>query len=605
MKQYAKGLFSLILLLTFSLTAMGQKQQVRIESFTHDPMDQAAKEHPQRDGNGDLYALIKVRPSAKQFRFTFGYMKSIAGGEHDDETWIYVQRNARKVTVTGEGYEAIRDADLGQTLSAGETYIMQLSFDEVVSIRKHSLSKQMVQFLVEPANSGAMVSVKNTETGQQEVLGAVDATGSVSANLDFGTYTYQVMSALYVPSEGILTVAASAETLVERVRLQSNTGTVVLTTAAGADLYIDNVKCGTGTWQGELKPGEYLVEARRASHVSTSQRITVIRGEKTQATIPSPVPITGFVSVMTNPAGAKILIDGQDVGKSPMNVNDVLIGSHQVTLKAEGYKDYTATVVVKEGEMASVSATMEKGFTPSEGRTFTVKGVSFVMVPVEGGTFQMGATSEQGSDANSDEKPVHSVTLSSYSIGQTEVTQDLWEAVMGSNVGQQRDKRDKKMPLRGEGAKYPMYYISWEECLDFITKLNTLTGEKFRLPTEAEWEYAARGGKQSKGYKYSGSNTLDNVAWYGTEVTHKVATKCPNELGLYDMSGNVREWCQDWFDNYSSSSQTNPAGASSGIHRVLRGGSGYDNARLCRVSSRGGGVPKNSRYLAWGLRLAL
>ena len=613
MKQYAKGLFSLILLLVFSLTAMGQKQQVRIESFTHDPMDQAAKEHPQRDGNGDLYALIKVRPSAKQFRFTFGYMKSIAGGEHDDETWIYVQRNARKVTVTGEGYEAIRDADLGQTLSAGETYIMQLSFDEVVSIRKHSLSKQMVQFLVEPANSGAMVSVKNTETGQQEVLGAVDATGSVSANLDFGTYTYQVMSALYVPSEGILTVAASAETLVERVRLQSNTGTVVLTTAAGADLYIDNVKCGTGTWQGELKPGEYIVEARQTSHVSTSQRITVIRGEQTQATIPSPVPITGFVSVMTNPSGAKILIDGQEVGKSPMNVNDVLIGSHQVTLKAEGYKDYTATVVVKEGEMASVSATMEKGFTPGEGRTFTVNGVSFVMVPVEGGTFQMGATSEQRSDGYDDEKPVHSVTLSSYSIGQTEVTQELWQAVMGSNVRQQRDSLVAmwpltSFPLSGEGAKYPMCYISWQDCQAFIAKLNKLTGQHFRLPTEAEWEYAARGGNQSKGYKYSGSNTIGDVAWYNGNSgkrTHEVGTKRPNELGLYDMSGNVYEWCQDWYGYYTSSSRTNPSGASSSSSaRVHRGGNWENNARICRTSFRGHKTPSDCEE-GLGLRLAL
>ncbi|MBQ9641700.1 MAG: SUMF1/EgtB/PvdO family nonheme iron enzyme [Bacteroidaceae bacterium] len=595
MKQYAKGLFSLILLLTFSLTAMGQKQQVRIESLTRDPMDQAAKEHPQRDGNGDLYALIKVRPSAKQFRFTFGYMKSIAGGEHDDETWIYVQRNARKVTVTGEGYEAIRDADLGQTLSAGETYIMQLSFDEVISIRKHSLSKQMVQFQVEPAGSGAVVTIRNNETGVQEMFGTVDATGGVAKNLDFGTYSYQVMSDRYVTAEGLLTVNTSEGTLVERVRLQSNTGTVVLTTAPGADLYIDNVKRGTGTWQGELKPGEYLVEARQTSHVSTSQRVTVLRGEKTQVTIPSPIPITGFVSVNSTPLGAKILIDGQEVGKSPMNVNDVLIGSHQVTLKADGYKDYTTSVVVKEGEMASVSATMEKGFTPGEGRTFTVNGVSFVMVPVEGGTFQMGATSEQGSDAYDWEKPVHSVTLSSYSIGQTEVTQALWVAVMGSN------------PSYCKGDKLPVERVSWEDCQTFIAKLNQQTGMKFRLPTEAEWEFAARGGRQSKGYKYSGSNTIGEVAWYkdnSDSTTHEVGTKRPNELGLYDMTGNVWEWCQDRYGSYSSSSQTNPTGASSGSYRVNRGGSWSNTARLCRVTNRYDGTPTNTNY-DLGLRLAL
>ncbi|MBQ9363483.1 MAG: SUMF1/EgtB/PvdO family nonheme iron enzyme [Bacteroidaceae bacterium] len=586
---------SCVMFLLLSLTATAQKQKVRIESFTHDPMDQAAKEHPQRDGNGDLYALIKVRPSAKQFRFSFGYMKSIDGGEHDDETWIYVMKNARKVTVTGEGYETIRDADLKQTLSAGETYIMELSFDEVISIKKHTLNKQMVQFQVEPAGSGAVVTIRNNETGVQEMFGTVDATGGVAKNLDFGTYTYQVMSDKYVTSEGILTVNASEGTLVERVKLQSNTGTVVLTTAAGADLYIDNVKRGTGTWQGELKPGEYLVEARRESHVSTNQRITVIRGEKTQVTIPSPIPITGFISVNSTPLGAKILIDGQEVGASPKNVPDVLIGSRKVTLKAEGYRDYTTTVIVKEGEMASVSATMEKGFTPGEGRTFTVNGVSFVMVPVEGGTFQMGATSEQGSDAFDSEKPVHSVTLSSYSIGQTEVTQALWQAVMGSN------------PSNWKGDKLPVECVSWEDCQTFITKLNQQTGAKFRLPTEAEWEYAARGGKLSKGYKYSGSNTIKDVAWYdgnSKNKTHEVATKRPNELGLYDMSGNVWEWCQDWYDGYSSSAQTNPTGASSGSSRVIRGGSWYCIARNCRSSIRDHITPSH-RDFNLGLRLAL
>ena len=189
----------------------------------------------------------------------------------------------------------------------------------------------------------------------------------------------------------------------------------------------------------------------------------------------------------------------------------------------------------------------------------------------------MGATSEQGSDAGSDEKPVHSVTLSDYYIGETEVTQELWEAVMGSN------------PSNFKGSQKPVESFSWNECKEFITKLNRLTGKNFRLPTEAEWEYAARGGNKSKGYKYSGSNTIGNVAWYrdnSSSATHNVKTKSPNELGIYDMSGNVYEWCEDWFGDYSSGSQTNPTGLSSGSHRVLRGGGCYSSARDCRVSFR-------------------
>ena len=253
-------------------------------------------------------------------------------------------------------------------------------------------------------------------------------------------------------------------------------------------------------------------------------------------------------------------------------------------------------------------ATNEKGTSYGEEKSFTtleedlenqvvnVNGVSFTMIKVEGGTFQMGATSEQGSDAESDEKPVHSVTLSDYYIGETEVTQELWEAVMGSN------------PSSCSGnLQRPVETVSWNDCQEFITKLNELTGKNFRLPTEAEWEYAARGGNESQGYKYSGSNTIGNVAWYdgnSSLATHNVKTKSPNELGIYDMSGNVYEWCEDWYGNYSSGSQTNPAGPSAGSHRVCRGGGWLYDAGSCRVSGRSCSNPAN-RHSYLGLRLCL
>lgn len=232
----------------------------------------------------------------------------------------------------------------------------------------------------------------------------------------------------------------------------------------------------------------------------------------------------------------------------------------------------------------------------SGNRIITLNGnVVFTMIAVEGGTFQMGATSEQGGDAYSNESPVHNVTLSDYYIGETEVTQELWQAVMGSN------------PSHFSGyPQRPVEYVSWNDCQEFITKLNELTGRNFRLPTEAEWEYAARGGNKSQGYKYSGSNTLGNVAWYddNSSSTHNVKTKSPNELGIYDMSGNVYEWCQDWYGSYSSSSQTDPTGPSSGSLRVLRGGSWNHYARYCRVSYRDRNNPDYG-YDGYGFRLAL
>ncbi len=227
-------------------------------------------------------------------------------------------------------------------------------------------------------------------------------------------------------------------------------------------------------------------------------------------------------------------------------------------------------------------------------RTFTVGGVSFNMIRVEGGRFQMGA-SEKDTDAYSDEKPQHWVNLSDYYMGETIVTQALWKAVMGTN------------PSAFKGDNNPVEQVSWNDCQEFIKKLNEKTGQTFRLPTEAEWEYAARDGNKSKGYKYAGSNHAEEVAWFednSGEKTHPVKTKKPNELGLFDMSGNVCEWCQDWYGDYSNSEQTNPNGALSGSARVNRGGSWYRGAWRCRVSDRNGCAPSDTHY-DFGFRLAL
>ena len=221
------------------------------------------------------------------------------------------------------------------------------------------------------------------------------------------------------------------------------------------------------------------------------------------------------------------------------------------------------------------------------GKVYTVNGVSFKMIAVKGGTFQMG--SDDGYNA------VHQVTLSDYYIGETEVTQELWNAVMGSNPSYFYGNMQR-----------PVETVSWNDCQTFISRLNQLTGETFRLPTEAQWEYAARGGNKSKGYTYSGSNAIDDVAWHwynSDRTTHPVKTKAPNELGIYDMSGNVWEWCSDWYGDYSSAAQTDPTGPATGYYRVGRGGSWDNDATYCRVAFRGNSTPTN-RFSHLGLRLA-
>lgn len=220
-----------------------------------------------------------------------------------------------------------------------------------------------------------------------------------------------------------------------------------------------------------------------------------------------------------------------------------------------------------------------------ENVTFVVNGIEINMVYVEGGTYTMGASGAD-TEAADDEFPAHILTVNDYYICTTEVTQQLWRAVMGNNPSNFTNN-----------VLCPVEMVSWNDCKTFITKLNAMTGQTFRLPTEAEWEFAARGGNKSQGNKYSGSNNHYSVAWCGgIAKTQQVATKSPNELGLYDMSGNVWEWCSDWYSLYNATT--------SGLYRVRRGGSYSGSATYCRVSSREKSFPE-SRYNNVGLRLAM
>ena len=282
------------------------------------------------------------------------------------------------------------------------------------------------------------------------------------------------------------------------------------------------------------------------------------------------------------------------------SINDGNNQNVKITVKADPNPETasrTATITVSNDipivENKTISVTQEA--VPFSNYTETSNSLNFEMIAVQGGTFSMGCTSEQGSDCYYDEMPAHQVTLSDFYIGKYEVTQGLWKTVMGNNPSY----------FTG-GDNYPVEYMFGDDIVGtsgsyqeikgiryyangFIYKLNQLTGKQYRLPTEAEWEYAARGGANSKGYKYSGSNIVGNVAWCSENSdsrTHPVGGKAANELGIYDMSGNVCELCSDWYDSYSSNVQTNPTGPTSGPSRVYRGGSWSHPAWYTRVSYR-------------------
>lgn len=230
--------------------------------------------------------------------------------------------------------------------------------------------------------------------------------------------------------------------------------------------------------------------------------------------------------------------------------------------------------------------------------TIDVEGSSFDMFLVESGTFYMGA-SAQDEEAYDREKPLHTVTISNdYYICETEITQEIWSSVMGNN------------PSSRQGEDLPMDSASWLDALEFISELNEMTGLEFRLPTEAEWEYAARGGHRLSSHKYPGSDICEEVAFYAGNSGDKiqpVASKSPNALGLYDMAGNVNEWCNDWYKDtyYSSSEKTDPQGPENGSFRIFRGGSCYSSAKACRIAYRGFDAPNSHKHPDMGIRLVL
>lgn len=291
----------------------------------------------------------------------------------------------------------------------------------------------------------------------------------------------------------------------------------------------------------------------------------------------------------------KVLLDKGEYLRKVVSIdNEHLFHEKEIRIVENSVLDDIKLEMTEEAEILSAQGMNIPKQEIKE--VITVNGVSFSMVKVAGGNFLMGATKEQGNDAFEDEKPAHLVNLSNYYIGETVVTQELWWAVMGSNPSYfQMSPRN------------PVEQITWKDCIEFIEKLNRLTNKKFRMPTEAEWEYAARGGQKSKGYRYAGGEILDEVAWTdenSNSVTHPVAQKKANELGLFDMSGNVWEWCQDWKGPFSLETQYDPQGPSSGTGRVFRGGSWNSSAWNCRVSYRNRNAETyRSSYL--GIRLVM
>jgi TonB family protein len=651
-----------ILILTLACIVGGHAQELSVQSFMLAETDLTANTPGTmvHDQNGNVCALIKVETTQKGFTFDVGVLGVMSVVEKPAEIWVYVPFGVRKITIQHPQLGMLRDYQIPCAIEKGRTYIMKLTAGNVRTIVEHAVTRQFLYVELDPADAILEINgkIKATEGGTYQELMPFgkytykvycqnyhDLTGIVEISdpanthnlnlklraafgylsvpaasqsdlagasvyvddkyvgqapisnlqLSSGSHSIRIIKEMYESYNSTFTISDEENKMITPA-LVPDFAEVTLKTGNGADIYINGERKGKASWKGRLASGSYMFESRQQGHIPYQMPfdITNLDNGKT-ITIDSPTPIYGSLVISSTPAKAKISINGVYVGDTPKFISNQIIGKYTVTAEKEGYEKQTKTVEVAEGAEASLSFQLSNSKavveSPADGKSFVlkVKGIEYPMIFVEGGTFMMGAENRYASD----EKPIHEVKLDSYTIGKYEVTQDLWEAVMGSN------------PSGFSGSRRPVEIVSWNDCQEFISKLNRLTGKTFKLPTEAQWEFAARGGRKSQGYKYSGSNTIDNVAWHSgnsTGETHVVGTKAPNELGIHDMSGNVWEWCSDWEGPYNASMQTNPSGVSSGSNRILRGGCWSNNDGW--VTNRFSNFPDH-RHISVGFRLCM
>ena len=580
---------SVLFLLFFAAIMSVQAQEMSVKSFEYLEKDLTARTNRRNDINDNPAAVIRVGIALQGVEFEGNVL-----GEpvyKKGEYLVYMSAGSRKLTVRHQNFVPLEVtfADYGiKQLEGLSTYRLTI----LTSTPNAPAPQETGNYLILNVNpTTARVTIDDQEPRK------VNADGTFKSWLTNGSHNVTVKADDFLPKTVTVNMGSTRQQM--DINLVSSLSTLIVKTGtAGAQIYIDEELKGTDQWQGLLAAGTYMVESRKEGYRSASLMVTVNQKQTETVTLPPLEKAYGALYVNVETIDAEIYLDGKLLGKAPNLFNDVPIGKHRVRISKPGYADRMDDVEIFENKQTKINGSLQRGdktLVP-----FTVNGVTFKMVKVEGGTFTMGATKEQGKNAYDEERPAHQVTLSDYYIGQTEVTQELWTAVMGSN------------PSEFKGDNLPVEKVSWDDCQAFIEKLNRLLsnelgGKRFALPTEAQWEFAARGGNKSKGYKYAGSNNLDDVAWFWDnrgEQTHPVAQKQPNELGLYDMSGNVWEWCKDWYGRYSRNAQTNPQGPASGTNRVYRGGSWLNSAEYCRVSNRNFNK-QNNRQSDLGFRLCL
>jgi formylglycine-generating enzyme required for sulfatase activity len=639
------SVFFLALLVTlFCKTGIyAQSPEFKVVSFKHDGNSLLARLNQRLDDNDGPCALIQVRSAEEGVRFTAS--SGIVGDVEwkNGDYWVYLSGGNRSLkifkqgiktveyifspipkslesyileidvirsepqitgwpvtiitkpenaTVTIDGNPVDRSSKTAQINEGVHIITLELSgydkLEKTININKNNTYFEFNLIKVEDAalmiNSepdGATVYLEDVKLGETPL----------SVFYVPGNYTVKVVKEGYVTIENQTLTVTAPETK-KIFTLEDNVGYLSVSTYKNAKVFVNDKEYTT---HSNIKlTAQVLMNIKVTMPKAQDFEKQIVLKRNESITIDMfPEIETGTVKVAVTPFDATIELTG-DAGEhytyDGMHIfSDIPTGEYTLEVKAEGYATKNVILTLAENEVLDKNIKLERG-----------PGGDIDMVFVMGGIFTMGCTGEQ-SDCDDVEKPAHKVTVSNFYIGKYEVTQKQWREIMGNNPSKFKNCDN-----------CPVERVSWNKVQKFILKLNQKTGKTYRLPTEAEWEYTARGGASTgsaRATQYAGSNNIDDVAWYlenSGGKTHPVGQKQPNELSIYDMSGNVREWCSDWYysDYYDNSPRNNPKGPPSSSRRVNRGGSWKNSVKRCRVGYRFNYAPID-RYSSVGFRLVL
>lgn len=535
--------FTFFVLLLFSISVCSQ--ELHVKSFGIAESDLSAQIQSRKDLNDKNCALVKVGIGLQGVQFEGNVVGQVVNNV--GEYWVYMPQGSRMLKVKHPYYPPIIVTFANysmEKLESNRTYELMLT----VSGGIQSSQTQTLTIKYTPIEATVLVDNKRIKGSD----------GVAMANFPIGQHSFVVFCDGYESEEGMVKLKASAPSNLQ-ITLSKEAKTALASTMGKEATNQNSVNSQNVKFFGKVVDvnGEPIIGAAIKENGTDNWAITDMEGN--------------------------FFIDA----KSPtVTITVLYVGcqSKQVELTA-GHKEQITLIENKKKESETANSI-----------SIPVKdGINIEMIKVEAGTFMMEATKEV-KEPYKIELPAHEVLLTEdYYIGKYEVTQALWNVVMDSKYS------------TNDGDLLPKNYVSWNDCQEFIEKLNKITGLKFRLPTEAEWEYAARGGKKSKRYLYSGSNNVLDVAWYdgnSSNKRHPVGTKQANELGIFDMGGNVSEWCQDLWGQYQNDSQINPLGSSAGTKHVIRGGNYFFDIRICYLSYRMF-AESNYKDAFGGFRLAL